>query len=212
MKQKSLLAKLILASVGLLATDALLGADTDPKVSSGGELIKTSKTFNGFKVEVAAAASVDAQQLLDSIPHDLTYAADTASKVSAAVDRVRTKLYPDETISLDVSRLGDKAVNKTTSGYVSLYKANYWWNRTAGLNGQVYGYNYYRNTVTCFVRVQYGSWFGQYQSGGTWYNQGYVYAGGLQAMYATGSDSYKGCNWWGKSNANKGDFIIYVFD
>lgn len=212
MKQRKIVANLLLAGFGLLAAGSLLGSSTDVTVSQDNTLVKTSKTFNGFKVDIGAPASVDGQQLLNAIPEGLKYSEDVFDKVSTAVDKIRAKAYPDETISLDVSRLGDKTTNKATSDYVNLYKANYWWNRTAGFNGQVYGYNYYRNTVACFVRAQYGSWYGQYQSSGTWYNQGYVYAGGLQTMYVTGSDSYKGCNWWGKSSANKGDFIMYVFD
>lgn len=211
MKQKSLLAKLSLAAVGLLAASSLMGAATAPKVSVEADLVKTSKTFDGFKVELTAPLSVDAQQLLEAIPTQLTYSEDAFAKVSAAVDKVRLKAYPDAPISLSVSRLGSKAT-KTTSNYVSLYTANYWWNRTANLNGQIYGYNYYRNTVVCFVRVQNGSWYGQYQNNGSWSNQGYVYTGGLQTMYVTGYDNYKGCNWWGKSVNNKGDFVIYVFD
>lgn len=203
MKKQSL-AKLILASLGLMSANTLMSAEANA--------VKTTKSFNGFKVELVAPSSVDAQQLLSAIPEGLTYSEDTAAKVSTAVDKVRVKTYPDETISLDVIRLGEKVTSKTTSGYVSLYKANYWWNRVVAYNGRVYGYNYYRNTVTCFARTQYGSWYGQYQVNGTWYNQGYVYAGGVQAMYATGSDNNKGCNWWGKSSSNKGDFVIYVFD
>lgn len=211
MKQKYLLAKLVLAGCSLLAAGSLLGADS-VRTSQDADLLKTSKTFAGFKVELAAPATVDAQQLLNAIPDGLTYNEETFAKVSGAVDKVRSKLYPEETISLDVSRLGEKATTRTVSGNVSLYKANYWWNRSAGYNGQVYGYNYYRNTVACFLRVQKGSWYGQYQVSGSWYNQGMVYTGGVQTMYATGSDNYKGCNWWGKSVSNKGDFVIYVFD
>lgn len=213
MKQKSLVvAKAILAGAGLLAVGSLMAADSGPRVSSEADLVKTSKTFNGFKVEIAAPASVDPQQLLSAIPAGLTYAEDTLTKVSAAVDKVRVKAYPNDPVSLDVSRIGEKSANKTTSGTVSLYAIKTRWNKVVGFNGQTYAYNFYRNTATCFARVQSGSWYGQVQYNGTWTDVGYVYSGGVQHMYSTGADNYKGCNWWGKSSYNKGDFIMYFFD
>lgn len=212
MKQRILLAKLALASVGLFATSALLGADADSRSSEDAGVVKTTKEFTGFKVELAAPASVDAQQLMNAIPAGLTYSPDVFTKVSEAVDKVRTKLYPDASISLDVSRLGAKTANKTTSGSVTLYSVQTRWNKVVGYNGQAYSYNYYRNTAVCFARVQSGSWYGQVQYNGAWTNVGYVYAGGVQHMYSTGTDNYKGCNWWGKSSYNKGDFIMYFFD
>ncbi|HPY39579.1 MAG TPA: hypothetical protein PLM98_03590 [Thiolinea sp.] len=212
MKSKNLLAKLSLASCSLLAASSLLGAGVESKSSQEADSIKTSKTFNGFKVDISAPTSVDAQQLLGAIPEDLNYSANVFDKVSAAVDKVRTKSYPDASIALDVTRLGEKAASKTTSGYVSLYAVKTRWNKVVNYNGQVYSYNYYRNTAVCFGRVQSGSWYGQVQANGSWTDVGYVYAGGVQHMYSTGSDDYKGCNWWGKSSYNKGDFIMYFFD
>lgn len=212
MKQNKLLAKLGLASVSLLTAGTLLAADVSPSSSSYADALTTTKTFKGFKVELSAPASVDAQQLLDAIPEDLTYSATVFDQVSAAVDKLRVKAYPDAPISLDVTRLGEKAANKTTSGTVTLYSVVTRWNKVVGYNGQVYAYGYYRNTAVCFARVQSGSWYGQVQYNGSWTNVGYVYSGGIQHMYSTGADNYKGCNWWGKSSYNKGDFIIYFFD
>lgn len=212
MKPKLLLAKVVLASASLFTTSALFGANIESKLSPEADSVKTSKTFNGFKVEISAPASVDAQYLLSVIPTALTYSEETFSKVSAAVDKVRVKSYPDEPISLDVSRLGDKSATKATSGVVTLYKVLTRWNVSGSYNTQVYAYNYYRNTTVCFARVTSGSWYGQVQYNGSWTNVGYVYNGGVQHMYSTGSDNYKGCNWWGKSSYNKGDFIMYFFD
>lgn len=212
MKKPSLLAKLALVALSLLATNSLVVADTVPSNSGAADLVKTTKVFNGFKVELAAPASVDAQQLLSAIPADLKYSQEVFSKVSEAVDKLRLKLYPDVAISLDVSRLGEKTATKATGGSVTLYTVVTRWNQVVGYNGQVYAYNYYRNTAVCFARAQSGSWYGQVQYNGSWTNVGYVYAGGLQHMYSTGYDNYKGCNWWGKSTYNKGDFIMYFFD
>lgn len=211
MKQRKLFTSLIFASFGLLVTSPLFGATTEPELSQEDGLIKTSKTFNGFKVDIDAPISVDAQQLLNAIPGGLSYSQDVLTTVSAAVDKVRAKVYPDAEISLEVSRLGDKSA-RTTSGLVSLYAIRTRWNKVVGYNGQTYAYNYYRNTAVCFARVQSGSWYGQVQYNGAWTNVGYVYAGGVQHMYSTGIDNYKGCNWWGKSSYNKGDFIMYFFD
>ncbi|GEM_PF-3336811 len=212
MKKKYLLAKLVLAVSSLLATNTLLAVETTPSNSNDTDLVKTTKVFNGFKVELAAPAAVDAQQLLNAIPADLKYSQEVFGEVSDAVDKLRVKLYPDATISLDVSRLGEGKSAKTTSGSVTLYTVITRWNYVAGYNGQVYAYNYYRNTAVCFARVQSGSWYGQFQYNGSWTNVGYVYAGGVHHMYSTGYDNYKGCNWWGKSSYNKGDFIMYFFD
>lgn len=212
MKKQYLLAKLALATLGLLATNSLVAADTAPSHSTGTDLVKTTKIFDGFKVDLAAPASVDAQQLLNAIPTDMKYSQDVFSKVSESVDRLRLKLYPEASISLDVSRLGEKAATKSTSSSVNLYTVVTRWNQVVGYNGQVYAYNYYRNTAVCFARVQSGSWYGQVQYNGSWTNVGYVYTGGIQHMYSTGYDNYKGCNWWGKSSYNKGDFIMYFFD
>jgi len=96
MKKQSL-AKLILASLGLMSANTLMSAEANA--------VKTTKSFNGFKVELVAPSSVDAQQLLAAIPEGLIYSEDTAAKVSTAVDKVRSETYPDETISLDVIRL-----------------------------------------------------------------------------------------------------------
>ena len=213
MKQKLLLAKSILVCVGLVATNSLFGADaTNPQASEDEGLVKITQLFSGFKVELATPAEVNAQQLMDAIPAGLTYSQDVFAKVSEAVDKARAKLYPDARISLDISRLGEKSTNRATSGNVTLYAIRTHWNKVVGYNGQVYAYNYYRNTAVCFARVQSGSWYGQFQYNGSWTNIGYVYTGGVQHMYSTGPDNYKGCNWWGKSSYNKGDFIMYFFD
>lgn len=210
--KKYLLARLALAVGGLLTTSALLAVDTTPNMSEETGLVKTTKLFTGFKVELSAPASVDAQQLLDTIPVDLKFSQEVFAKVSDAVDKLRVKLYPEASISLDVSRIGEKAATRATGGSVTLYTVQTRWNKVVGYNGQAYAYNYYRNTAVCFARVQNGSWYGQVQYNGSWTDVGYVYAGGVQHMYSTGYDNYKGCNWWGKSSYNKGDFIMYFFD
>lgn len=212
MKKKYLLAKLVLAALGLLATNTLLAVETTPSNSNDADLVKTTKVFDGFKVELAAPASVDAQQLLNTIPIDLKYSQEVFSKVSELVDKLRLKLYPDASISLDVSRLGEKTATKATSGNVTLYTVITRWNYAVNYNGQMYAYNYNKNTAVCFARAHNGSWYGQVQYNGSWTNVGYVYAGGVQHMYSTGYDNYKGCNWWGKASYNKGDFIMYFFD
>lgn len=209
--KKYLLARLALAVGGLLTTSALLAVDTAPNTSEETGLVKTTKLFTGFKVELSAPASVDAQQLLDTIPVDLKFSQEVFAKVSDAVDKLRVKFYPEASISLDVNRVGESAT-KSVVGNVNLYAVKTRWNKVVGYNGQTYAYNYYRNTAVCFARVQNGSWYGQVQYNGSWTDVGYVYAGGVQHMYSTGYDNYKGCNWWGKSSYNKGDFIMYFFD
>lgn len=209
--KKYLLARLALAVGGLLTTSALLAVDTTPNMSEETGLVKTTKLFTGFKVELSAPASVDAQQLLDTIPVDLKFSQEVFAKVSDAVDKLRVKLYPEASISLDVNRVGESAT-KSVVGNVNLYAVKTRWNKVVGYNGQTYAYNYYRNTAVCFARIQNGSWYGQVQYNGSWTDVGYVYTGGVQHMYSTGYDNYKGCNWWGKSSYNKGDFIMYFFD
>lgn len=207
MKQRNLLANLVLAGLGLLVMSSVLGS-----VSQDGNLVKASKDFNGFKVEVEAPSLAIAQHLLSAVPANLTDTADTATKISEAINQVRMKNYPDDAVSVDVIRPAEKNANKSTSSYVDAYRIFYLWNRVVGYNGQIYAYNYNVNTVVCVGRSQTGTWYGQYQSNGAWSNVGYIYTGGMQTMSSTGYDNRKGCNWWGKLNYNKGDFIIYFFD
>lgn len=207
MKQNKLLANLVLTGLGLLAMSSVLAA-----VSQDANLAKASKNFNGFKVEIEAPSVEIAQHLLSVIPSTIEDTADTAAKVSEAINQVRIKNYPDDMVAVDITKLAEKSGNKATSSYVDAYRTFYLWNRVVGYNGQVYAYNYNVNTVTCVGRSQSGTWYGQYQSNGAWSNVGYFYTGGMQTMYATGYDNRKGCNWWGKSSYNKGDFIIYFFN
>lgn len=212
MKQKSLLAKLILASVGLLATDALLGADTDSKVSSEAGLIKTSKTFTDFKVTLEAVEGVDVERLLSAIPKNIssTSTDDLLNKVGDAINSVREIAYPDKAINLEVVSLKKKT--KSVIGFVNATLARYAWNAYVPYNGAVYSYNYYDNTAVCFARIKNGTWYGQYQSNGSWYGHKYMYPNSIYTSTATGYDNYKGCHYKGTSSYNLADIIIYIYD
>lgn len=101
---------------------------------------------------------------------------------------------------------------ETTSGYVSLYKTNTWWNKVLYSGSVTYGYNYYRNVVACFADVNSGKVYQQYQNNGYWYNGSTVYSVGAGYMTAYGYDNNKGCKWTGGYSYNKGNFIELIYD
>lgn len=208
-----------LGCFAILSTHGVQAADVNAKqaISSiDANLVTTQKDFGRFKVEVQAPADVDVGNLLRGVNGSVAKAASDASNeslfstVNSAIDAVRSKDYPQATVGITLTNTGSTL--KSTSGYVDLYQAFYWWNKSVGYNGSVYAYNYYVNTSACFMRNQYGTWAPSSQSNGTWTNLSWIYSGGLQTMGATGYDNYKGCLWYGKSSSNKGDFVMYFFN
>lgn len=226
---KSLTAPMALNSivVGLLVaslSQATYAAEREPPRDSlnTNSTVTTHQAFDGFEIEIQAPSKVDPSLLLRDVPTKVAAAANgglrtistenTFKEVADAVDKVRNTQFRNIPVSLTITRTSTKAKTLSTSSYVDLYRAVYWWNRYANYGEAIYSYNYYVNTVSCFARNQYGIWRPAYQKSGSWYYPSYIYGGGVGAMTATGYDNYKGCYWQGLSNSNKGDFVIYMYN
>lgn len=166
----------------------------------------TTTDILNFRIEVEAGKGINAHELLSGVSFD----AGTIDEVTKAVDKARKALHPNDAIKLSITRKPEAVIEpKVVSGYISLYTAKLWWNQAVYYGGAVYAYNYYVNTVACFMDVTAGSWNQQVQDNGAWINVGTYSAVG--AMTRTGYDNYKGCWYKGMSSYNKANIVMYFY-
>jgi hypothetical protein len=189
----------LIAFTGGIASGQELQDIASVPSASTAEMVTTK-----LQVKIASTDHLILYSLLNGINEN-----DSVEDASQKIDRIRTKLYPNSEMRVEIKPLktGDQAV-----ATINLEKKIVWYNTVTNAGNYWVAANILSGAACCVVKVTKGKYSHYYEMPDrTWKFGGATLAGGVWTATTYGSDLYRGFKGIGRYASNKADIVMYFY-